>query len=487
MTMSTSAFEVVNLIDGVWTRRDGLSAAVARNPATGNVIGTVLMSAEQDVDLAVGAAQSAYVGWRKLTAAQRGEFLWKIADLLGAQKSMLAESITTEMGKVYAEALGEIDATIASCKHMAGEARRMFGQSVPSMMPDRNAVMVREPMGVVACISPWNFPIALAAYKIFAALITGNTVVWKPASEAAITAARFTDVMQLAGLPAGVVNLVLGSGRTVGNYLAQHQGVQVIAFTGSTEVGRQLAAAAGFALKRISLELGGKNAAIVLSDANLDEAAAAIVRAAFATTGQRCTAVSRVIVEASVKASLEERIVQRVSSLRIGNGLQPGIEVGPLVSARQLDVVQGYVEIAVEAGARVLAGGHALVHDDYASGFFYAPTVITDVQAHHRIAREEVFGPVLAILSARNLEDAIRINNDTEYGLAAAVFTNNLRWANVAAGELEAGMVFVNNGTITSESGMPFGGYKASGNGHREVSHHAFDVMTEWKTTYTSY
>ncbi len=478
---------VINYIDGEWRLPRQSQWMESINPATEKTVGLCAVSQEQEVNDAVAAAKKAFASWKRVPAAQRAEYLWKVADLLAARRAEIARMMTLEMGKVYAESLGEVDATIASCKYMAGEGRRMFGETVPAGAEDRMIMTVREPVGVVACITPWNFPIALAAYKLFAALVAGNTVVWKPSSEVAVSAKLFAEVFEAAGLPPGVLNLILGSGSQVGNVLVRHQDVRVIAFTGSTEVGKNLAEIAGRTLKRISLELGGKNAVIVLADADLDKAAAGIVKSAFATTGQRCTAASRVIVEASVQDELEKRIVKLTEALKIGNGLDPEVDVGPLANAKQFETVKRYVSIAKEEGGHILTGGHPLTGEGFDKGFFYAPTVITNVQRHHRIAREEVFGPVLAVITARDFGEAVEINNETEYGLSSAIYTNSLHYANRAARELESGLVYINSGTSNAETGLAFGGVKHSGNGHREVSYHAFDVMTEWKTVYTNY
>jgi len=478
---------VQNFIGGEWKDGAAERSANSINPATGETVGKVIYSTTDDVEEAVQSAHRAYPSWRKMTATQRGAYLEKMAILLHDNRSSIAELITREMGKIYAEALGEVDAAIASCKYMAGEARRMFGLTAPSMLQDRTVSIVREPMGVVACISPWNFPVSLASYKIFAALISGNTVVWKPATEVAVSARYFMDVLNQSGLPTGVLNFVVGPGGVVGTSLASHPLVRVVAFTGSTEVGLSLAETASWTLKRVSLELGGKNAVIVLADADLDAAASAVVKSAFATTGQRCTAASRLIVEASVHDELLERVVRVTEELRVGYGIDDGVDVGPLASDQQLKNVEAYVEIAKTEGAKVLCGGRRVEVENHRSGYFYAPTVLTGVQRNHRIAREEVFGPVLSVIRVQNLDEAIAVNNDTEYGLSSAIFTKSLRAAQLASGQIESGLVMINNGTVTSETGMPFGGYKLSGNGHREVSHHAFDAMTEWKTIYTSY
>ncbi|TCZ76309.1 aldehyde dehydrogenase family protein [Paenibacillus albiflavus] len=472
-----------NYINGAWQEADNWQTFNSMNPANGEIVGTFVMSPKENIGEAVEAAHKAFKAWRRVPAPQRADYLWKLADVLQARKPQLAEMMTLEMGKVIAESNGEVDTIIAFCKYMAGEGRRMFGQTVPSGAVDRTIMTVREPLGVVACITPWNFPLALASYKIFSALVAGNTIVWKPSSDVSACAKLFMEAIVEIGLPNGVFNVVFGSGSRVGNWLTEHPDVKVIAFTGSTEVGKKLAEAAGRNLKRISLELGGKNSVIVLKDADLDLAAAGITRSAFATSGQRCTAASRVIVEASIQEELEKRIVELATKLKVGNGLEAGIDMGPLTNAKQLRTVEQYVEVALQEGGTILCGGQAAS----LGSLFYMPTVITNVERHHRIAREEVFGPVLAIMTAESYEDAIAINNDTEYGLSSSIYTNSLHYANRAAKDLESGLVYINNGTSNAETGLAFGGMKNSGNGHREVSHQAFDVMTEWKTIYTNY
>ncbi|WP_442604311.1 aldehyde dehydrogenase family protein [Paenibacillus sp. KN14-4R] len=479
---------VGNYINGEWTSPANREIFNSINPSTSEALASIVMSSSDDVEDAVRFAKSAYHTWRHVPAPKRADYLWLLADRLQERKEELAKLMTTEMGKVLAEAYGEVDVVIGFCKYMAGEGRRLYGQTVPASSADRMIMTIREPVGVVACITPWNFPISLAAYKICTALVAGNTIVWKPASDVALSAKLFTEIIESCGLPTGVFNVVFGSGSTVGTMLAEHPDTAVIAFTGSTEVGRKLAQLAGLHLKKISLELGGKNAVIVLADADLDLAAAGIVRSAFATSGQRCTAASRVIVEASVQEELEQRIVTLTKKLVVGNGLSLNTDVGSLANPAQLKTVEHYVDMAQQEGGRILCGGYRLDKDLWEQqGLFYAPTVITDVKNSHRIAKEEVFGPVLAILRAENYEEAIALNNDTIYGLSSSIYTNSLHYANRAARDLESGLVYINNGTSNAEIGLAFGGMKQSGNGHREVAYQAFDVMTEWKTVYTNY
>ncbi|WP_217269609.1 aldehyde dehydrogenase family protein [Neobacillus endophyticus] len=471
-------------INGQWVSEHDQAYFESVNPATGELVGICAAATTSQVDEAVASAHKAYSMWRDLPVPERASYLMKAGQLFEARKEELARVMTMEMGKVLTESLGEVGVVIATAQYMSGEGRRLFGESVPAGFPDRNVRMVREPLGVAACITPWNFPVSLASYKIFSALIAGNTVVWKPASEVALSAKIFVEILAEAGVPAGVVNLITGSGRTVGSRLAEHPDVQVISFTGSTEVGQQLAEMSCKTLKRISLELGGKNAVIVLKDADLDKAADGIVKSAFTTTGQRCTAASRVIVERPIKQELVAKIVQLTKSMKIGNGLEEGNQVGPLVNESQLHTVESYVKKAVEEGGKIVLGGKRAAE---LGGFYYEPTIIENVRPHDVIAQEEIFGPVLAIIEADSYEEAMEINNNTIYGLSTAIYTKSLHYANRAAREAVSGLVYINNGTSNAEMGVAFGGMKMSGNGHREVSHHSFDVMTEWKSIYTNY
>ncbi|SFA69604.1 MULTISPECIES: aldehyde dehydrogenase [unclassified Bacillus (in: firmicutes)] len=471
-------------INGVWTQEDNQDYFQSTNPATGEVEGYLAVATPAQIDQAVESAKVAFKTWKNTPLPERAQYLWKAAQLFEEKKQYLAETMTKEMGKVLAESLGEVGVVVETCKYMAGEGRRLFGETVSSGAGNRHIMMVREPVGVVACITPWNFPVALAGYKILAALISGNTIVWKPASEVALSAQIFTEVFHEVGLPKGVLNLITGAGSKVGAQLAEHKDVKVISFTGSTEVGIKLSETAAKTLKRVSLELGGKNACIVLKDADLDLAAEAIVKAAFTTTGQRCTAASRVIVESDVKEELLNKVVAISRKLKAGNGLEAGVDIGPLTNRNQLETVEKYVSLAVQEGAVIECGGRRLASEQ---GYFYEPTVLSNVKKGDSVAQEEIFGPILAFIEVNSFEEAIEVNNDTIYGLSTSLFTSSLHFANRGAKEIESGLVYINNGTSNAELGVAFGGTKQSGNGHREVSHHAFDVMTEWKSIYTTY
>ncbi|WML48435.1 aldehyde dehydrogenase family protein [Neobacillus sp. PS3-34] len=471
-------------INGSWILEEDQEFFESLNPATEEVVGYCPAATASQVDDAVESARSAFKMWKNTPLPERAQFLWKAAKAFEEKRDILAQMMTQEMGKVLAESLGEVGVVIETCKYMAGEGRRLFGETVGAGADNRHIMMIREPVGVVTCITPWNFPVSLAGYKILAALISGNTVVWKPASEVALSAQIFTDVFHDIGLPKGVLNLITGSGSKVGAQLAEHKDVKVISFTGSTEVGIKLSETAAKTLKRVALELGGKNAAIVLKDADLKQAAEAIVKAAFTTTGQRCTAASRVIVESEVKDELLQRVVSLTKQLKAGNGLEPGIDIGPLTNKQQIQTVEKYVDLAVSQGSVIECGGRRIFSE---RGFFYEPTILSNVKIDDTVAQEEIFGPVLAFIEVDSFEEAIEVNNDTIYGLSTSLFTSSLHFANRGAKEIESGLVYINNGTSNAELGIAFGGTKHSGNGHREVSHHAFDVMTEWKSIYTTY
>ena len=482
--MKTEILQGDLYINGKWVKSPEQSYFESLNPATGELVGICAASTVEQVDEAVAAADEAFSKWKNTPIPERASYLMKASQLFEARKEELARVMTMEMGKVLTESLGEVGVVIATAQYMAGEGRRFFGETVPAGFTDRNVRMVREPLGVTACITPWNFPVALASYKIFSALIAGNTVVWKPASEVALSAKIFVEILAETGFPAGVVNLITGSGSRVGRRFADHPDVKVISFTGSTEVGQKLAEMSSKTLKRVSLELGGKNAVIVLKDADLDKAADGIVKSAFTTTGQRCTAASRVIVERAVKERLVQKVVELTESMKIGNGLEEGIQVGPLVNEEQLHTVEKYVSTAIKEGGKMVSGGQRVQE---LGGYYYQPTIIDNVKPNDTIAQEEIFGPVLAIIEVDSYEEAMEVNNGTVYGLSTSIYTESLHYANRAAREAVSGLVYINNGTSNAEMGVAFGGMKMSGNGHREVSHHAFDVMTEWKSIYTNY
>lgn len=474
-------------IDGRWVDGERGETFQSHNPATGEVLATVAQATPADVDRAVEAAHRAFARWRLVPAPRRGEVLFRAAEILKERKDDLARLMVQEMGKVIAEARGDVQEAIDMVYYMAGEGRRLAGETVPSELPEKFGFSVRDPIGVIACITPWNFPLAIPAWKLAPALIAGNTVVFKPASDTPLLAARLVQVLEEAGVPPGVVNLVFGPGETVGEALLAHPAVNMVSFTGSTAVGKRIAEQAGRHLKRVHLELGGKNAIIVMDDADLDLAVQGIIWSAFGTTGQRCTAASRVIVHRAVEEPLTERLLDRIGQLRLGNGLDPETDVGPLINARAVEKVHRYVEIGVQEGARLACGGRPATDGDLARGHFYQPTLFTGARPEMSICQEEIFGPVTAMIPVDSLEEAIAVNNGTQYGLSSSIYTRDVNNAMSAIRDITTGLVYVNAGTIGAEIQLPFGGTRGTGNGHREAGRAALEVYTEWKTVYVDY
>jgi acyl-CoA reductase-like NAD-dependent aldehyde dehydrogenase len=480
--------EYFNCIDGKWVRAESGKTISSINPATGELIGTVPASDAQDVARAVDAAARAFEKWRKTPAPRRAEIIHTAADLVRARKQQLGELLTREMGKVLPEALGDVQEAVDMGMYMAGEGRRLNGLLVPSELPSKWAMAVRDPLGVVGIITPWNFPIAVPSWKIFPALVTGNTIVWKPAEDTPVLAVEFVKIFEQAGVPPGVLNLVTGYGVPAGEALVEHPQVKLISFTGSNEIGKLISVKCAQLGKRVSLELGGKNAIIVLDDADLELALDGIIWSAFGTSGQRCTAASRVIVTPGAQTQLAESIADRAAKLRLGNGLLPTTDVGPLINQDAVTKVHAYTEIGKSEGAALLVGGERGVEGDLARGFFYKPTVFDRVLPTMRVAQEEIFGPSLSILRAQNLDDAIRINNGVNFGLSASIYTSNVNKAFEAMRDITTGILYINAGTIGSEVQLPFGGTRGTGNGHREGGGPpVLEVFTEWKSIYVDY
>lgn len=477
----------LNYINGEWVESSTGKFAVNTNPATGEVLGEVAQSAQEDVERAVQAAKQAQKSWRLVPAPERAEVLYRVGQLLKERKEELAQTITQEMGKVIAEARGEVQEAIDMAFYMAGEGRRLFGETVPSELRNKFAMSVRVPVGIAGFITPWNFPIAIASWKSLPALVAGNAIVWKPASETPFTAAEFVRVYEDAGLPKGLINLVFGSGGVVGNSIVDHPEIDLISFTGSNEVGRQINERAGGLLKRTSLEMGGKNAVTVLEDADLDLAVDGIIWSAYGTSGQRCTACSRIIVHEAVKEELEQKLLDRIAGLRLGDGLDESVHIGPVINRASLEKIDQFVTIGKEEGARLIAGGHIATENGLDKGNFYAPTLFTDVKFDMRIAQEEIFGPVTSIIPVKSLEEAIEVNNSVAFGLSSSIFTQDINKAFSAMRDLDTGIVYVNAGTTGAEIHLPFGGTKGTGNGHRDSGVAALDVFTEWKSIYVDY
>ena len=481
------ATHLQNYIDGKWVDSAGGQTFDDTDPANGDLIATVTRSTTADIDRAVEAARRAFDAWRLMPAPKRGEILYRAGELMLARKDELAREMTREMGKVVAEAKGDVQEGIDMTYYIAGEGRRQFGDVVPAELPNKWAMSMRNPHGVVAAITPWNFPLAIPTWKIMPALILGNVVVFKPASYVPMLAVRLVQILEEAGLPKGVLNLVLGSGTELGDHLVTHPGVDLISFTGSSDTGSHISELAGKLLKRVSCELGGKNAVVVLDDAQIALAVDGIVWSAFGTSGQRCTAASRVIAHHDVANDLIEKLVGRAKKMRLGHGLDEDTDVGPVVSQSQLERVHAYIPVAEKEGATVAAGGRIPTEARLAKGFFHEPTVLTDVKPNMRVAQEEIFGPVTAVIEAQSLDEAIRILNSTKYGLSCSIYTQNVNNAFRFMRDAECGIVYVNAGTIGAEIQLPFGGMKATGNGHREAGRAALDVYSEWKSIYIDY
>jgi acyl-CoA reductase-like NAD-dependent aldehyde dehydrogenase len=474
---------VRNYIGGEWVEADSGETFETQNPATEEIIAPVSKSGTKDVEAAVQAAQKAYKSWRLTPAPRRGEILFRVAQLLTERKEELARLMTQEMGKILTETRGDVQEAIDMAYYMGGEGRRMLGYTAPVEMPNKFGMAIRDSAGVVGLITPWNFPVAVPSWKMLPALIAGNTVVWKPGEDTPAVSAAFVKVFEDAGLPPGVLNLVTGAGET-GAALVAHPNVRVISFTGSTETGLKVYTQAASTGKKVCLEMGGKNAIIVLDDANLDLAIEAITWSAYGTTGQRCTATSRLIVQRGIKDQLVDALVEKARSLKVGYGLDESVNMGPLVNQKAREKVERYVEIGKNEGATLAVGGQRA---DLDKGYFYAPTLFTNVRRDMRIAREEIFGPVLAAIEVKDLDEAIEVNNEVAYGLSSSIFTENVNAAFRAIRDLTTGIVYVNHGTTGAEIQFPFGGTRGTGNGMREAGTAALDSFTEWKSVYVDY
>jgi alpha-ketoglutaric semialdehyde dehydrogenase len=477
-----------NFINGEWVDARSGNAYENRNPAnTDELVGMFVSSTREDVDMAVEAANRAYRKWRLTPAPKRAEILFRAAELLVQHKEEFAKDMTREMGKVLAESRGDVQEAIDMTYYMAGEGRRLFGQTTPSELPNKFAMSVRQPIGSAGLITPWNFPMAIPSWKIMPALISGNTVVLKPAEDTPLSAYHLIQVLMEAGLPEGVVNLVSGDGPNAGAPLAEHTDVPVVSFTGSTGVGQLVAQACAPLFKHCSLEMGGKNIIIVLEDANLDLAIDGAIWGGFGTSGQRCTAASRLAVHKSVYHEFVTRFVERANRLKVGDGLNGTVDLGPVINEQQLKTVMDYVKIGQSEGAKLLTGGKRLDSGAYGKGWFHEPTVFGDCNPKMRVAQEEIFGPVVSVIPISSFEEAVEIANNVQYGLSASIYTRNVNRAFAAMRDLFTGIVYVNAPTIGAETHLPFGGTKKTGNGHREAAIAAIDFYTEWKTLYVDY
>ena len=488
--MATARIETTysNFIDGSWVPSVSGDVFENRNPANpDDLIGLFQRSTKVDAIAAIEAARRAFEHWRLVPAPRRAEVLFRAAQLIAERKEALARDMTREMGKILDESRGDVQEAIDMTYFIAGEGRRQYGQTVPSELRDKFAMSVRQPLGVCAIITPWNFPMAIPSWKIIPALVCGNTVVFKPATLTPLSALNFVRILEEAGVPKGVVNLVTGGGEEVGDVLTQHEAVRVVSFTGSTAVGRTVSEKAAPSFKKVHLEMGGKNVIMVMDDANLELAVDGCLWGGFGTTGQRCTAASRVVVHERVYRKFLDAFVARAQALRVGDGLDPANQMGPSISEAQRQTVERYVEIGKQEGARLACGGRPLTSGAHAKGFFHEPTVFADVHPSMRIAQEEIFGPVVSVIPCASLDEAIQIGNGVQYGLSASIYTQDLNRAFIAMRDLYTGIFYVNAPTIGAEVHLPFGGTKATGNGHREAGTAALDVFSEWKSIYVDF
>jgi len=474
---------VKNYIGGNWQEANSGSTFDSFNPATEEKLATAVLSGSEDVAAAVDAATEAYTDWRLMPAPRRGEILFNVARVMEQRKDELARLMTQEMGKILDETRGDVQEAIDMAYYMGGEGRRLSGYTAPVEMYNKFGMALRDSVGVVGLITPWNFPVAVPSWKMLPALVAGNTVVWKPGEDVPASSALFVEMFIEAGLPEGVLNLVQGAGET-GSALVNHPGVRVISFTGSTETGLtvyQQAAALG---KKVTLEMGGKNAIIVMDDANLDLAIDAITWSAYGTTGQRCTATSRLIVQSGIKPKLIEALKEKAKGLKLGDGLESDTDVGPLVNEKALNKVNAYMDVAREEGVDILTGGKPA---ELGTGYFFEPTLFDGVRAGMRVEQEEIFGPVLSIVEIADLDEAVKVNNSVKYGLSSSIFTENVNDAFRAIRDLTTGIVYINHGTTGAEIQFPFGGTRGTGNGMREAGQAGLDTFTEWKSVYVDY
>jgi aldehyde dehydrogenase (NAD+) len=476
-----------NFVGGKWVPAETSATFENRNPANNrDLIGLFADSTAKDAAAAIAAAKHAFESWRLVPAPKRAEILFKAAQLVAARKEEFARDMTREMGKVLDETRGDVQEAIDMTYFLAAEGRRLHGQTAPSELRDKFAMSIRQPIGVCSMITPWNFPMAIPSWKIIPALVCGNTVVLKPSELTPLSAINFVKVLEEAGVPPGVVNLVTG-GPAVGETLTVHPDVAVVSFTGSTAVGRLVNQNAAPFFKKVHLEMGGKNAIMIMDDANLELAVEGCLWGGFGTTGQRCTAASRVIVHERLHDRFVEQFVTRAMALRVGDGLDATSQMGPSISEKQLQKVMSYVEIGKREGATVACGGRRLSAGAHAEGFFHEPTIFTGVTPSMRIAREEIFGPVVSVIKCRSVAEAVAIANDVAYGLSASIYTQDINRAFRVMRDVDTGIFYVNAPTIGAEVHLPFGGTNATGNGHREAGTAALDVFSEWKSVYVDF
>lgn len=480
--------ELKSFIGGEWVASKSGRTVANINPADkDDYLGMTPLSTPEEARAAVEAAAGAYKKWRDTPAPTRGEILFRVVRVMVERKEELARTLTREEGKILSEAMGEVQRSINIAEYTAGEARRLKGETLPSELPHTFCYTVRQPLGVVALITPWNFPAAIPIWKIFPALVAGNTVVLKPATLTPLTAAKVVEIFQECGLPEGVLNMVVGSGGEVGDEIINHPAVEAVSFTGSNEIGTKIYEAGAKRGIKIQCEMGGKNPIVVLDDADLEIAVESAVSGAFGSTGQRCTATSRAIVTESVADAFVEGVAERARTVKVGNGLDPEIDMGPSVDESQMETVLNYIGIGEKEGARLVLGGHRLEGGDYDKGHFVAPTVFDHVSPRSVIGQEEIFGPVLSVTRVKNLEQAIEAANGVEFGLAASLYSNDAAKIFKFTDEIDVGIVHINSPTVGGEAHLPFGGMKATGVGPREQGSVAMDFYTELKVVYMEY
>jgi aldehyde dehydrogenase (NAD+) len=476
-----------NFVAGAWQDAQSGETFENRNPARqSDLIGHFPRSSAADVDAAAQAARAAFADWSRRPAPERGAILRRVGDLLTERKDELAFEMTREMGKPHFETKGDVQEAIDTAYYAASETRRLFGHTVPSEMANKFNMTIRRPVGVIGVITAWNFPVAVPTWKIFPALACGNTIVFKPSEDAPHSGELLVRVLHEAGVPEGVVNLVQGAGET-GRAMVAHPEINAISFTGSSETGSIIGSECGRLHKRFSAELGGKNPMIVLDDADLDLVMEGVVWGAYGTTGQRCTATSRLIVQSGVHDELVAKIEARARELRLGYGNDEGVDMGPVINQKALDKISGYMDVAREEGATIRFGGTRATGGATDDGFFFEPTMLTDVTQGMRVEQEEIFGPVLSVIQVESYDEAIRVANGVKYGLSSSIYSRDVATAFRALHDIEAGITYVNGPTIGAEAHMPFGGVKATGNGHREGGWEVFDFYTETKTCYIDY
>ncbi len=476
-----------NYINGEWVKTNSSKYFKNISPADKNdIIGEFPISDSVDLDKAVDSAELAYKVWKNTPAPKRGDILRIAGDIFTRRKNELAKIMTREMGKPVFETEGDVQEAIDTCYYAGSETRRLFGHTVPSEMNNKFNMTVRTPIGICGIITAWNFPIAVPSWKIIPALAAGNTVVFKPSEDAPHSAIIFAEILEEAGLPKGVFNVVFGDGQ-IGNEIVNHPKIKLIGFTGSTETGKKIASKCGELNKKLSLEMGGKNPQIVMNDANLDTALDGVLWGAFGTTGQRCTATSRLILHKDIYDNFIIKLKDKAEALKLGDGLKSDTQMGPVINQKSIDKIEKYFTIAKQEGLTLITGGARTTDGDLANGNFILPTIYADVPESSRLFQEEIFGPVLVITKCNSLEDAINKANNCQYGLSSSIFTNDVRSSMIAMRELESGITYINAPTIGAEAHMPFGGIKGTGNGHREGGWTVFDIFTEWKTIYIDY